>query len=209
MTDIVERLKARTVETLPENWKQGRTCPECNSSAERPKCMWDMGGACPRHDPTNYEPSPYVEEPDKDCTEAAAEITRLRALVEEMGKGFVRIERMANTIQFNGKQRPISHEDHMRAWADIEATAIRAKGGTEHTPTQDAYDAACAALAKTKASLAAVTAERDALREALEYARERIEHWADMASRADCTRYDTSDDLAKLDAAIRNLGERS
>jgi hypothetical protein len=64
-------------------------------------------------------------------SEQAAEITRLRALVEEMGKGLVRIERMANTIQFNGNQQPIPHENHMRAWRDVEtattATLAKAK----------------------------------------------------------------------------------
>lgn len=37
---------------------------------------------------------------------------------------------------------------------------------------------------------------------ALEEAREMVEHWADVASRSDRTRYDTSDDLAKIDAAL-------
>ncbi len=59
-----------------------------------------------------------------DLRQAAAEITRLRALVEEMGKGLVRIERMANTIQFNGNQQPIPHENHMRAWRDVETAAL-------------------------------------------------------------------------------------
>lgn len=44
-----------------------------------------------------------------------------------------------------------------------------------------------------------------ALREALDEARERIEHWADVASRADRTRYDTSDDLAQIDAALARI----
>lgn len=42
---------------------------------------------------------------------------------------------------------------------------------------------------------------------ALEEARERVEHWADVASRADRTRYDTSDDLAKIDAALTRIKE--
>jgi hypothetical protein len=48
--------------------------------------MWEMGGGCPRHDPDNYEPSPYIIVPDKDAHEdantlerQAAEIKRLRA----------------------------------------------------------------------------------------------------------------------------------
>lgn len=45
----------------------------------------------------------------------------------------------------------------------------------------------------------------DDLRKALEKARERVEHWADVASRADRTRYDTSDDLAPIDAALARI----
>lgn len=25
-------------------------CPECGVNALRPKCMWELGGACPRHE---------------------------------------------------------------------------------------------------------------------------------------------------------------
>lgn len=74
---VVERLNIRTVEYLPENWKAGLKCPECDGSAERQKCMWDRGGGCPRHNARYYEPSPYKIKPDKDCAEAADLITRL------------------------------------------------------------------------------------------------------------------------------------
>ena len=53
-----------------------------------------------------------------------------REAFEEAAKALAVIERMANTIQFNGNQRDISHEDHMRAWKDVEATAIRARAET-------------------------------------------------------------------------------
>jgi hypothetical protein len=86
--ELIERLAKRTVETLPRNWKDGRLCPECGISAERQKCAFEMGGACPRHDPTAYDPSPYIVEPDITCTQAASllasqaeEIERLRDVV--------------------------------------------------------------------------------------------------------------------------------
>jgi hypothetical protein len=85
--ELIERLAKRTVETLPRNWKDGRLCPECGMSSERQKCAFEMGGACPRHDPTAYDPSPYIVEPDITCTQAASllasqaeEIERLKAL---------------------------------------------------------------------------------------------------------------------------------
>lgn len=77
--DLVKRLEARTKRTLPAGWQKGLKCPECGSAAERPKCFWDMGGACPRHDPDNYDQSPYVEVPDKDCAAAAAHIRTQQA----------------------------------------------------------------------------------------------------------------------------------
>ena len=83
---LCERLRARTKRSLPTDWQKGRDCPECGVGADRPKCMWEMGGGCPRHDPDNYEPSPYIIVPDKDAHEdantlerQAAEIKRLRA----------------------------------------------------------------------------------------------------------------------------------
>ena len=69
--DLIRRLRARIFKRLPRDWQKGLKCPECGVGADRPKCAFEMGGSCPRHDPNNYEPSPYVSEPDKDCIEAA------------------------------------------------------------------------------------------------------------------------------------------
>lgn len=80
--DIVARLRKVTVDELPNDWQKGRKCPECGSRADRPKCFYDMGPNCPRHDPDNYEDSPYIEKPDPLCNEAADEIERLRARLE-------------------------------------------------------------------------------------------------------------------------------
>jgi hypothetical protein len=78
---LIERLRARTNRSLPKDWQKGRNCPECDVGAERPKCFYDLGGSCPRHDPNNYEPSPYVMVPDALCQEAADTVERLeRAL---------------------------------------------------------------------------------------------------------------------------------
>ena len=82
MTDpkeLVTRLRDRTVTELPEDWKKGRKCPDCGAAANRPKCAWDKGGACPRHEPENYDPNPYVEVPDPLCVEAADYIERASA----------------------------------------------------------------------------------------------------------------------------------
>ena len=43
-------------------------CPECGAGANRQKCMWEMGGSCPRHDAQrDYErsrnPLPYSSDP--------------------------------------------------------------------------------------------------------------------------------------------------
>jgi hypothetical protein len=29
-------------------------CPECNAGVIRPKCLFELGGDCPRHDVINY-----------------------------------------------------------------------------------------------------------------------------------------------------------
>ena len=82
MTDpkeLVTRLRARTVTELPKDWQNGRKCPDCGAAANRPKCAWDKGGACPRHEPENYDPNPYVEVPDPLCVEAADYIERASA----------------------------------------------------------------------------------------------------------------------------------
>lgn len=81
MEDIVERLNKRRVRNLPTNWQKGRHCPECGSMADRPRCMWDLGAGCPRHDPDQYEEDVYEYTPDPDCVAAAREIVRLRSLL--------------------------------------------------------------------------------------------------------------------------------
>lgn len=77
ITSLIERLSKRTKTVLALDWKKGRKCPECGSMAERPKCLWEMGGACPRHNPDNYDPSPYTIQPDADCVEAARLLKQL------------------------------------------------------------------------------------------------------------------------------------
>ncbi len=76
--EVIAKLRARSVELLPRNWREGRKCPECDADATRPKCMWDMGPSCPRLDPTNYEPSPYVNQPDELCSTAADLLEKLK-----------------------------------------------------------------------------------------------------------------------------------
>jgi hypothetical protein len=46
--------------------------------------MWEMGGGCPRHDPDNYEPSPYIIVPDKDAHEAADTLERQATEIERL-----------------------------------------------------------------------------------------------------------------------------
>ena len=84
MDDLVERLNKRVKNVLPVDWQKGRNCPECGTLADTPKCIWDMGGACPRHDPDNYDDDPYQEVPDKDCHEAAARLIELEAEVARL-----------------------------------------------------------------------------------------------------------------------------
>lgn len=42
---------------------------------------------------------------------------------ERAAKALDLIAKMAGNVVFNGKQSPISHEDHMRAWAEIASMA--------------------------------------------------------------------------------------
>lgn len=82
----------------------------------------------------------------ENCERAAAEIATLRARIAELERELAGLRE-----------------------------AIRIKGGNEHAPTQDAYDAACNALHAQRAraitaetALAERTAERDRMREALD-----------------------------------------
>ena len=59
--------------------------------------------------------------------------------------------------------------------------AIAAKGGNEHAPTQDAYDAACQALGKHRARAEAAEAERDALTAENNRLREALKPFANYA----------------------------
>lgn len=81
--DLVERLEARTVQRLAQNWRKGLKCPECDADADRPKCMWDCGPSCPRLDPHAYDFSPYTSHPDPLSHEAAARIRSLEAQRDE------------------------------------------------------------------------------------------------------------------------------
>lgn len=80
LDDLVQRLNKRTVKILPADWQKGRKCPDegCGASADRPKCFFELGPSCPRHDPDAYEPPAWVISPDKDCKAAADAITALR-----------------------------------------------------------------------------------------------------------------------------------
>lgn len=85
---LIEALRKRTETVLPNDWKKGRQCPGCDSQADRPKCFFDMGGHCPRHYPSEYEPSPFVEIPDELCQAAADALEtfedRHRQLLDDM-----------------------------------------------------------------------------------------------------------------------------
>ena len=63
---FIEKYLTKTKEILPESWKKGRNCPECNVNAEIQKCMWDFGPSCPRHDPYSYSDNVFIEVADKE-----------------------------------------------------------------------------------------------------------------------------------------------
>lgn len=94
--ELVMRLSKKERCYLPANWQKGLKCPECASVADRPKCFYELGGSCPRHDPDNYEPSPYVTVPDKDCSEAATAIATLEA---ELAAMKARGDRLAEALE--------------------------------------------------------------------------------------------------------------
>lgn len=76
---LVEALRERTVRALPQGWWEDpdRECPECGVGAQRQKCMWDLGGSCPRNEPDAYDPSPWIQVPDPLCSAAAKLIEEL------------------------------------------------------------------------------------------------------------------------------------
>lgn len=89
MTDdpvaLARELRERKKRILPPNWKEGRNCPNCESSATRQKCMWEIPD-CPRHNPDNYSPSPWQEIPDPLCARAATYLETLSAPAEDEEK---------------------------------------------------------------------------------------------------------------------------
>jgi len=85
--------------------------------------------------------------------------------------------------------------EKIAAWENADLT----KGFGGWCPVSPQYGAASDERFYIRADLV------DDLRKALEEARERVEHWADVASRADRTRYDTSDDLAMIRTALTRI----
>ena len=73
---LVAELRGRTKRILPPDWRKDQKCPECGVGADRPKCFFEMGGDCPRHDPENYSPSPFKMVPDELCHRAADALSR-------------------------------------------------------------------------------------------------------------------------------------
>lgn len=89
ITEVRDELRAKTRRVLPPDWKKGLKCPECEGSAERPKCMYELGADCPRHNPENYEPSPFQTVPDARAQEMADAIDatlKLLTTIEETAK---------------------------------------------------------------------------------------------------------------------------
>lgn len=43
-------MNKNTVEDMLANCFGPSMCPECKSDARRPKCMFELGGDCPRHE---------------------------------------------------------------------------------------------------------------------------------------------------------------
>jgi hypothetical protein len=99
-----------------------------------------------------------------------------------------------------------------RIWdaASIEELSTRLRDRAEVARTESTMTARCDAAHFIEAADAIealfIRADLvDDLVKALEEARERVEHWADVASRADRTRYDTSDDLAMIRTALTRI----
>ena len=92
---LYDALRTKQTRKLPQDWQQGLKCPGCGSSAERPKCAWDQGGSCPRHDYQNYtdpdEPEndqvlPWIYTPHAPSQALADVIERLAILAAEIKK---------------------------------------------------------------------------------------------------------------------------
>lgn len=103
--EAAERLEQDTVRVVQRDWQKGLHCPECNSGLPRPKCFYELGGGCPRHDPCNYEgqPVPWVTSVRPDSAagattirELADEVERLRAEVVSAGQAVKFAEQVAS-----------------------------------------------------------------------------------------------------------------
>lgn len=53
LAEHAEELKAAV--ELKRGWQKGLNCPQCGANADRPKCVFELGGDCPRHDVDNYD----------------------------------------------------------------------------------------------------------------------------------------------------------
>jgi len=170
---LTKRLRARTGQTLPADWKKERKCPGCGANADRQKCMWDMGGSCPRHDPDNYEPSPWVLSPDATCAAAADLIDQQAARIAELeterdeyvfGKSFaerwnedldkIRAERDEARARFNDKDLCLHGQAPCEDLLAAERTAYSAGWIAGRDAAADDIDCGCAyreqAIASTK-----------------------------------------------------------
>jgi hypothetical protein len=82
VSDIVERLRKRTVATLKDDWEKGKKCPECGYKRHgQSHCAIGAGGHCPAFDPSRYDltEDDYTYTPEPLSHEAADRITALEA----------------------------------------------------------------------------------------------------------------------------------
>lgn len=114
LEDLCEKLEARTVQTLPKDWRKNLTCPNCGADANRQKCMFDLGGDCPRHNPENYDPSPYIDIPDELCVTAAAELRKIinNSLSIKRSKGSnIREVKLTASKRFESENKEMPSKD--------------------------------------------------------------------------------------------------
>lgn len=102
--ELIARLRERRVKGLPDNWQEGRKCPDCGIDAKRPKCAFDHGPSCARHNPDAYDPPAWDVSPDPLTSEAA---DRIGALLREC------------------EIRDAATQEGKRLWAEAEARAAR------------------------------------------------------------------------------------
>lgn len=163
----VEKLRKRTVKTLPANWQKGLKCPDCGSDADRPKCMWDHGPSCVRHDPDAYEPPAWMEIPDPDCAESADMLEALAARVDELEaelhemttvKDIHAEKRLDNAERAEAAEAQLAARDAECAKLTEALIAAAVKGAVDYvtrnywvTGTSDQEDPSTAVLAITPA----------------------------------------------------------